>query len=163
LTAPAALLLARGLVALRAGAAAFAAIVALGALGSLAQAPGAFRSDARWRELVTQLEAAGVRHCYTDFYLATKINFLSRERVVCTAKLGPTTTEYFLEYRAAVETAPAAAYVAVNGSNADKLERRLGRLGVGYERLELMKPVLLRLTRKVDPEELFPGGAFPAR
>ena len=75
--------------------------------------------------------------CYTDFYLATKINFLSGERVACSAKLGPTTTEYFFEYRAAVDAAPEAALVAVNPTAAEKLERRLERLGVTYERRDL--------------------------
>ena len=141
----------------------FAAVVALGALGSLAQAPGASVSDARWRGFVADLEREGVRWCYTDFYLATKVNFLSEERVVCSAKLGPTTTEYFFEYRAQVEQAPEAAYIAVNDDNADKLARRLARLGVTCERLDSMKPVLLRLSRKVDPVELFPDRAFPLR
>ena len=53
--------------------------------------------------------------------------------------------------------------VAVNGTAAEKLERRLQRLGVPYERRDLMKPVLLRLSRKVEPEELFPGREFPLR
>jgi hypothetical protein len=104
-----------------------------------------------------------VRWCLTDFYLATKINFLSEERVVCSAKLGPTTTEYFFEYRLQVEAAPEAALVAVNATAAEKLERRLERLGVSYVKRDLMKPVLLRLGRKVDPEELFPGREFPLR
>jgi hypothetical protein len=138
-------------------------LVGASAASSMAQLPGTARADARWRELAAGLEGEGVRHCYTDFFLATKINFLSAERVVCSAKLGPTTTEYFFEYRRAVEAAPAAALVAVNGSSADRLERRLRALGVGYERRDLMKPVLLRLTRKVDPEELFPGRTFEWR
>jgi hypothetical protein len=109
------------------------------------------------------LEQEGVRHCYTDFFLATRINFLSGERVVCSAKLGPTTTEYVFAYRQEVERAPAAALIAVNRTSATRLERRLRELGVGYERRELMKPVLLRLERKVEPEELFPGREFPWR
>ena len=44
-----------------------------------------------------------MRWCDTDFHLATKINFLSQERVVCSSKLGPTTTEYFFDYRRQVE------------------------------------------------------------
>ena len=116
----------------------------------------------RWRAFVGP-RGEGVRCCYTDFYLATKVNFLSEERVVCSSKLGPTTTEYFFAYRERVERAPAAAYIAVNEDNADKLERRLARLGVTYERRDLMKPVLLRLSRKVDPEELFPDREFPLR
>jgi hypothetical protein len=131
-----------------------ALLVVFGALGSLGQAPAAFRSDARWRHFAASLQAEGVRFCYTDFFLASKLNFLSEERIVCSAKLGPTTTEYFDEYRARVEAAPEAALIAVNPTAADKLERRLSRLGVGYERKDLMKPVLLRLTRKVEPEEL---------
>jgi hypothetical protein len=140
-----------------------AVLVAFGAVTSLAQAPGAFRADARWREFVQTLEQQGVRWCFTDFYLASKINFLSDERIVCSAKLGPTTTEYFFEFRERVEKAPEAALVAVNASHAEKLERRLARLGVSCERLDLMKPVLLRLSRKVDPQELFPDAEFPMR
>jgi PhoPQ-activated pathogenicity-related protein len=112
---------------------------------------------------VADLEREGVRHCYTDFFLATRLNFLSRERIVCSAKLGPITTEYFFEYRERVEKAPEAAFVAVNRTSAGRLERRLRELGVSYEREELLKPVLLRLSRKVDPEELFPGREFPLR
>lgn len=141
----------------------FAALVCFGALGALAQMPGAFRADAQWRAFVRELEREGVRFCYTDFFLATKVNFLSSERIVCSAKLGPTTTEYFLDYRRKVEEAPAAAFIAVNPTAAEKLERRLFRLGVSYERRDLMKPVLLRLSRKVDPAELFPDRSFPVR
>jgi hypothetical protein len=140
-----------------------ALLVAFGAAGSLAQVPGAMRADAQWRRFVADLEAEGVRWCDTDFHLATKINFLTQERVVCSAKLGPVTTEYFFEYRRQVEAAPEVALVAVNVTAAEKLERRLERLGVTYERRDLMKPVLLRLSRKVDPEELFPNREFPMR
>jgi hypothetical protein len=162
LVAPIAILLAR---LLRPAAArpVFALVVGLGALGSLAQAPGALAADARWRQFGRDLQREGVRWCYTDFYLATKVNFLSEERVVCSSKLGPTTTEYFFAYREQVERAPEAAFVAVNDDNAEKLERRLARLGVTYERLDLMKPLLLRLSRKVDPAELFPDREFPLR
>jgi hypothetical protein len=140
-----------------------ALLVAFGAAGSLAQVPGTVRADGQWRRFVAELEAAGVRWCDTDFHLTTKINFLSEERVVCSSKLGPTTTEYFFDYRRQVEAAPEVALVAVNATAAEKLERRLERLGVTYERRDLMKPVLLRLSRKVDPEELFPGREFPMR
>jgi hypothetical protein len=139
------------------------ALVAFGALGSLAQGETKLPEDERWRTFVSDLEKEGVHWCYTDFYLATKINFLSEGHVVCSAKLGPTVTEYFFEYRREVEAAPEAALIAVSAANADKLERRLSRLGVSYERRNLMKPVLLRLSRKVDPAELFPDRAFPMR
>jgi hypothetical protein len=135
---------------------ALVALVALGAAGSLAQAPATFRNDAQWRRFAAEMEAAGVRWCYTDFHLATKVNFLSEERIVCSAELGPVQTEYFGEYRRRVELAPEAALIAVNPTAAGKLERRLERLGVTWERRDLMKPVLLRLSRKVEPEELFP-------
>jgi len=141
----------------------FGLLLALGVFGSLAQLPPSARGDRRLRELVFHLEREGVRYCYTDFYLATPINFASEERVICSAKLGPTTTEYFFAYRRAVEEAPEAAFVAVNQLNADKLERRLTRLGVRYQRREWMKPVLLHLSRKVDPQELFPDRDFPLR
>jgi len=162
LMAPAPLLLAEALSG-RAGRAALAVLVGAGALASLAQAAPTVEADRRWRGFVSGLEAEGVRFCYTDFYLATKIDFLSEERVICSAKLGPTTTEYFFRFREAVDAAPVAALVAVNATAADKLERRLDRLGVSYERRDLMKPVLLRLSRKAGPEELFPDRAFPLR
>jgi hypothetical protein len=139
-----------------------AVLVVAGAAASLAQVPGAFRKDREWREFVAALERDGVRWCHTDFFLATPINFLSEGRVACSAKLGPTTTEYFFRFRRQVEAAPAAALVAVNRTAAEKLERRLERLGVAYERRDLFKPVLLP-ARKVDPEELFPQRDFPLR
>jgi hypothetical protein len=139
-----------------------ACLVLAGAAGAWAQAMPTLRSDAQWRAFVRDLEEAGVRWCYTDFYLATKINFLSGERVVCSAKLGPTTTEYFFDYRSAVEAAPAAALIAVNPTAAEKLERRLERLGVTWDRRDLMKPVVIP-SRKVDPAEIFPGRDFPLR
>jgi hypothetical protein len=138
-------------------------LIGTGAVASFAQVPPTIRQDGRWREFVGDMEREGVRFCYTDFYLATRVNFLSGERIVCSAKLGPTTTEYFFEYRERVEAAPEAAFVAVNRTSASRLERRLQEIGVTYEREELLKPVLLRLSRKVDPEELFPGREFPIR
>ena len=138
-------------------------LIAASAIAAAAQVPETVRSDGRWREFVARLEAEGVRYCYTDFYLATRISFLSRERVLCSSKLGPTTTEFFFDARRRVEAAPEAAFVAVNRTAAARLSRRLDELGVRHERLELMKPVLLRLERKVDPEELFPWREFPLR
>jgi hypothetical protein len=140
-----------------------ALIVVVGALFSTSQMMGAVEKDAKWRSFVADLERLGVRHCYTDFFLATNVNFFSEERVVCTSKLGPTMTEYFFEYRDRVEKAGDAAFVAVNRTAAKRLEDRLTALGVRYERTDLMKPVLHHLSRKVDPEELFPGREFPRR
>ena len=138
-------------------------LIVAGALASFANIPGTVRRDARWRTFVADLQAEGVRWCFTDFHLATRINFLSEEAVICSAKLGPVTTEYFFSYREEVESAPEAAFVAVNRTSAGKLGRRLEGLGVSYERRDLMKPVLLRLSRKVDPEEIFPHREFPWR
>jgi hypothetical protein len=138
-------------------------LIATGALASLAHVPGTLRADARWRQFVADMEREGVRHCYTDFFMATRVNFLSGERIVCSAKLGPTTTEYFFSYRSAVEQAEEAAFIAVNRTSAARLSRRLDELGVAHRRLDLMKPVLTGLSRKVDPEELFPGRDFPMR
>jgi hypothetical protein len=97
-------------------------LIATGALGSFAQVPPTLRQDERWRQFVADLEREGVRFCYTDFFLATRVNFLSREKIVCSAKLGPITTEYFFEYRARVEAAPEAAFIAVNRTSAGRLE-----------------------------------------
>jgi hypothetical protein len=135
-----------------------AALLCLGAVGSLAQLPPAARADERWRGFVTELERAGVRHCYSDFFQATRISYLSEERIVCSSELGPTTVEYFTEYRARLAAAPEAALIPVNVTGADRIERRLRRLGVSFERRDLVKPVFLRLSRKVSPEELAAAG-----
>ncbi len=142
---------------------AFVGLVVFGALASLAHVPGTLESDARWRDFVAGLEREGVRFCYTDFHLATRINFLSSERVVCSAKLGPTTTEYFFSYRESVERAAEAALIPVNTYAAQRLGELLTERGVTYERRDFLKPVLLRLSRKVDPQELFPHRSFPVR
>jgi hypothetical protein len=139
------------------------ALIGVSAVASLGQWQAKRSWDQRWRGFVRDLEAAGVRRCYSDFYLATRINFLSEERIVCSAKLGPSRTEYFFEYREAVDRAPAADYVAVSSGQARRLAARLQALGVGFERRDLMRPVLLRLSRKVDPSELFPGESFGLR
>jgi hypothetical protein len=140
-----------------------AAIIAVNALSSWALLPAARERDHGRRELAHALESLGVRYCYSDFSLAPIINFLSEEKVVCTTKLGPTTTEHFFEHRRAVEAAATAAFVPVNSTAAAKLERRLERLGVSFERTDFMKPVIYRLSRKVDPQELFPQRDFPWR
>jgi hypothetical protein len=134
-------------------------LIAGGAAGSLAQWPDEAISDARWRGLVRDLRNAGITRCSTDFFLSAKINFISEEKIVCSSELGPTTTEYFLEYRtlvAAAATPPA--LIAVNPTAGDKLERKLQRLGVGYRRLNLMKPVLIP-ERSVSKAELFGAAA----
>lgn len=130
-----------------------ATLVTFGALGSFATLAPSAAADAKWRAFVAGLEGAGVRWCYADFSLAAKINFLSGERVLCSSRLGPTYTDY---YRCAerVGAAPAAAFIPINKTQAAKLQDRLEALGVSYERLDLMKPVLCRLSRKVDPDEL---------
>ena len=62
-----------------------------------------------------------------------------------------------------MERAPEAALVAVNTYAAERMGEKLQALGVTYERRDFMKPVLLRLSRKVEPEELFPGRSFEPR
>ncbi len=110
------------------------------------------------------LETQGVRYCYSDYFLSSRVSFFTEERVTCSSKLGPTTTEYFLEYRTRVDRAPEPpAIVAVNRVSADRIERRLRSLGVTHERLDGMKPVFLRLSRRVDPKEIFPGREFRPR
>ena len=140
-----------------------AALILYGAIGSWALLPNASARDTARRTLAQGLEEHGVRFCYTDFSMAPIINFLSEGNVTCTAKLGPTTSEYFFEHRRAVEGATAAAFVPINTTAAAKIERRLKNLGVTYERIDLTKPVILHLSRKVDPEELFPHRDFPWR
>jgi hypothetical protein len=142
---------------------ALAGLVAFGALGSLGQAVSKIEEDGAWRSFVAALRSEGVGFCHSDFFTATRINFLSGERTVCSAKLGPITTEYFYDYRQRVEAAPAAALVAANYAYGAKIEKRLERLGVASTRRDLLRPVFLRLSRKVDPEELFPGRPFPYR
>ncbi len=147
----------------RGGRLALGGALAFGALGSIAQLPAAADADAKWRDFAAELQAAGIRHCHTDFFIAAKLNFVSGGALTCSSKLGPTTTEYFFEHRRAADAAPDAALIAVNATNAEKLERRLQRLGVAYRRLDAMKPVLFAFSRPVDPAELFPQQTFPLR
>jgi hypothetical protein len=128
-------------------------LVAFGALGSLATLPPSAAADAKWREFVSGLERAGIDFCHTDFYLAAKINFLSEGRVLCSSRLGPTYSDYFRN-APRVDAAPQAALIPINRTKAAKLEAALQVLGVSYERLDLMKPVLYGFSRKVDPDEL---------
>jgi hypothetical protein len=129
------------------------ALLVFGAAGSLATFQPSAAADIRWRAFAAGLEAEGVRFCHTDFYLAARINFLSEERVVCSSRLGPTFSDYF-HYAERVDQAPAVDLVPINRTRAGKIESRLKALGVSYERRDLMKPVILRLSRKVDPDEL---------
>ena len=129
------------------------ALLLFGAVGSLATLQPSAEADLRWRALAAGLEAEGVRFCHTDFYLAARINFLSEERVVCSSRLGPTFSDYF-HYAERVDRAPAVDLVPINRTRAGKIESRLKALGVSYERRDFMKPVILRLSRKVDPDEL---------
>jgi len=138
-------------------------LMAVSALANLSQLKPTMERDARWRDFVTQLEGEGVRYCYTDFHLATRINFLSGQRVICCSKLGPFTTEYIFDYRREVEAAPEAAFITVNNTAANRLGRRLDDMGVTYDRVDMMKPVFLRLDRKLDPEDVFPWREFPWR
>jgi hypothetical protein len=162
LIAPAAVFLAR---ALGTGPAriALVVLVAGNAVAAFAQGLGTIESDVRWRGLVAGLREAGVRWCYTDFFVATKLNFLADGDVTCSSKLGPTTTEYFFRFREEVDAAPAAAFVPGTAAAADKIARRLERLGVGYDRRDLLKPVLVPRGRKVGPEDVFPDREFPLR
>lgn len=128
-------------------------LIAFGAVGSLATFPPSVAADSRWRGFVANLEAEGMRFCHTDFYLAARINFLSEERILCSSRLGPTFSDYF-HYAERVDPAPEVDLIPINRTRAGKIEGRLKALGVSYERREFMKPVLLRLSRKVDPDEL---------
>ena len=96
---------------------------------------------------MADLEREGVRFCYTDFFMATRVNFLSGERIVCSAKLGPNTTEYFFEYRERVEKAPEAAFIAVNRTSAGRLEAKLAGPG--------------RPLRAARPHEAGPAAPLP--
>jgi hypothetical protein len=138
-------------------------LIAFGAVGSLGQAQAKLSDSFAWQRFILDLRQEGVRFCYTDYYLAARIDFFAEENPLCSSKLGPTTTEYFLDYPERVDRAPAADIVAVNAISAARMERKLHELNVSYERRDLMKPVLLRLSRKVDPRELFPGRDFRPR
>ena len=121
LTGPAAILLASAMAPTAPGRVALALLIAGGGVASLAQA-SRHRPDRRALARVRGRPRGGrVRACYTDFYIATRVNFLSGERIVCSAKLGPTTTEYFYDYRRRVEDAREAALIAVNATAARKI------------------------------------------
>ena len=129
-------------------------LIGFGALGSLSQGLEKARQDARWRGFVAELEALGIRRCHSDYYTAARVTFQSGGGIVCSSQLGPTWTDYF-ELHRLVADADDPALIAPNAARADKVERKLERLGVGSRRVELMRPVLLPDVA-VDPRELFP-------
>ena len=102
-----------------------------------------------------------MRSCYTDFHLATKINFLSGGSGDLLGEAGPDHDRVLLPLPGGGGGRAGRGAGRGEQAAADKLERRLERLGVTYERRDLMKPVLLRLSRKVEPEELFPDRSLP--
>ncbi len=138
-------------------------LIGFGALGSLGQAREKIASSLEWRRFLADLRGEGVRHCYADYYVAARLTFFGEENPLCSSKLGPITTEYFLDYRERVDREPRVDIVAVNQVSAARIEKKLQELGVAYQRRDLMKPVLLRLSRRVDPAEIFPGRDFRPR
>jgi len=136
------------------GRAALFALIGFGALGSLGQGVEKARQDADWRGFVSELRALGISRCHSDYYTAARVTFDSGGGIVCSSQLGPTWTDYF-ELHRIVARASNPALIAPNAARADKLERKLERLGVAARRVDLMRPVLLPETR-VDPRELFP-------
>jgi hypothetical protein len=130
------------------------ALIGFGALGSLGQGLEKARQDAEWRGFVAALRELGISRCHSDYYTAARVTFDSGADIVCSSQLGPTWTDYF-ELHRVVDRATNPALIAPNAARADKLERKLERLGVATRRVDLMRPVLLPETR-VDPRELFP-------
>ena len=57
-------------------------------------------------------------------------------------------------------TAPRVAFIAVNGAAAERIERRLQRLGVEWQRFDGMKPVILP-ARRVEVAEIQAARAQP--
>jgi hypothetical protein len=112
---------------------------------------------------VASLESEGVSHCFTDFFLATKVNFLSGERVASARpSSGPPRPSTSSSTAARSTRRPRGARGRERRRAADKLERRLDGWVVTYERRELMKPVLLPAVAQGRPAgALSQTGEFP--
>jgi len=83
------------------------------------------------------LETLGWRHCYAPFWLANRITFESRERVVCSQPYNERFYGWPLPYRDLVDAAPTAPYVLFDGKSIrfkrQRFENDLRTMGVSYE------------------------------
>ena len=132
-----------------------------GRLGSLGPAPGSrWPPDAKWRGLRADLQRGGRAPLLHRLLPGHQDQLRVRRAGDLLGQARPTTTEYFFEYRERVESAPAAALVAVN-ARPPRGWRRLADLGVAYERRDLMKPVLLPLAQG-GPRGAVPRPRLPA-
>jgi hypothetical protein len=128
-------------------------LIAFGALGSMGQASTKRVQDVQWRTFLIELEDLGIRSCHSDYYVASRITFFSGKGISCSSRIGPTWTDYF-EIRAVVDRSPNPALIAPNAARADKIERKLEKLGIAARRVDLFYPTLLP-ERTVDPRALF--------
>ena len=138
-------------------------LIATGALASFAQVPGTLRADARWRQFVADMEREGVRYCYTDFFLATRVNFLSGERIVCTAKLGPSRPSTSSRTASGSRRRPRRRSSPSIAPRPGASRRQPGGARRPLRAARADEAGAARLSRKVDPQELFPGREFPMR
>jgi hypothetical protein len=111
-------------------AAALAAWIGLSTAQSLAQARDA---TPRVAALAEALERRGLRHVYTDYFLAYPLVFVSRAAVLASPAAGPVNVDRMPGVSAAVDAAPRVAYVFVRDTEPSRVfVREMRRRGHGF-------------------------------
>lgn len=101
--------------------------------------------------LVAAADGLGVRHAYADYWIAYRLTFESRERVVAV----PFFVDRHPEYRAEVDAAPNPAWVYVLGSNdARSFELATQAAGVGVVRTDAGGYVIYQPQSPLRPGQL---------
>ncbi len=113
--------------------------------------------------LIAFLQANGVTHGYSNYFVAFRLAFLSQERIILSSQLpykpdlsyNPADDRY-LPYTAAVDQAQDAVYITSIHPDMDALlAERLVAAGVGFAEKQIGPYHLFyNLTRKVEPQEI---------
>lgn len=93
-----------------------------GSIQTLQDTPNAFASDQQQYNLVRDLQHAGIKHIYSDFWNCDRIVFMSSEQIACSVvnyQLQPTGDRSSINTRL-VQSDPRASYVFIEGSDQAK-------------------------------------------
>ncbi len=131
-----------------------AVILVVNCYGTGVYSARALEGDATNRRFVNELEALGVRHGYTDFYVSYKYMFLSHGRLVLSSELGPEQTERYPPLREEVAKADEVILIPRSFRMARRVCRRLDAQGVRYRRKDLLYPVIYDLSEPVKLQTL---------
>ena len=122
-----------------------------GTLPRLREAP----SIAAWyRDLVQGLQALPIRTGYADFSIAAPVTMFTAERIMLSARLGPTPAYFSPLQERRVEAAGPDAFVLRPRDDPEPFAARLRALGVAFSYRAEPVPVFYGLSKRVRVEEV---------